>query len=100
MGRKKGCDNKKIVLIVSLLARNPEGLWLRRLAKEAGLSPMTVSKYADTVLKPLIEDVSLGNEGKSIIRVIRLKSLVIERLRDGKDLNQILKILAMMEKVS
>ena len=100
MGRKKGPSPQKIAALVSILARNPDGMWLRKLAKEAGMSPMTVSKYANTTLKPFLEDVSLASEKRSILRILRLKSFVIEKLREGKDLNQILKILALVEKIS
>jgi hypothetical protein len=99
MGRKKGFDEKKIRTIVGVLVSHPEGLWLRRIAKETGYSPMTVSHYLETVLAPLIEDVSLGGEGKPLLRVVRLKAFVVERLGQGQDLRQIMKLLKMFSKV-
>ena len=62
MGRKKGFDEKKIAAIVGILYSNPEGIWIRRIAREVGMDHKTVSKYVDTVLKPLVVDVSLAGE--------------------------------------
>ena len=82
MGRKKGFDKRKITSIIGVLANNPEGLWLRRIAEETKLHPSTVTKYIDTLLKPLVEDVSLGGTGKPLLRVIKLKPFVLERLHE------------------
>ncbi len=99
MGRKRGFDEKKIVSIIGLLASNPDGLWLRRIAVELNLSPTTVSKYIDGILKPLVEDVSLGGSGKPLLRVIRLRPFVLERLAEGKKIKQIMKMLDIMNKI-
>jgi hypothetical protein len=99
MGRKKGFDKKKIIAIVSVLANNPDGLWLRRIAEETKLHPSTVTKYIDTLLKPLLEDISLGGSGKPLLRVIRLKPMVIERLQKGQSIDQIMKILKLMDQL-
>ena len=100
MGRKKGHDNRKMVVIFSVLASNPDGLWLRRLAKESALSPATVSHYLNTALKSLIEEVSLGEgDKKTLLRVIKLKPFVFEKLQEGKDINEILKLLKLIEKI-
>ncbi|MEM7819529.1 MAG: hypothetical protein QXD48_01730 [Candidatus Aenigmatarchaeota archaeon] len=99
MGRKKGFDNKKIGIIISILLANPDGIWLRRIAEEAKLSPATVAHYIETVLVPFVEDVSIGKEGKPLLRVIRLKPFVAERLKEGKSLNQIMKFLGILRKI-
>ncbi len=99
MGRKKGFDEKKIAKIVSVLAANPDGLWLRQIAKQAGYSPTTVAHYLKTVLAPLIDDVSLGPDSKPLLRVVKLKPFVIERLQSGSNLQQIMKILRLMSKI-
>ena len=99
MGRKKGFDKHKVVKIIEVLARNPDGIWIRRIAGELKLSPTTVTKYIDTVLKPLVEDVSLGGSGKPLLRVIRLKPFVLERLHEGKSIEQTMKILHLMNKI-
>ena len=98
MGRKKGFDERKIQSIVRALIDNPDGLWLRNIAKITGFSPPTVSHYLDTVLKPLVEESSLG-EGKPIIRVIKLKPFVFERLQEGRSLADIMKILRLIGKI-
>jgi len=96
MGRKKDFDEKKITSIVGYLARNPGGVWLRQIAKNVALSPATVAKYMDSVLKPLVEDTRLGDGSKPLLRVIRLKPAILDELGKGKDLQHILKILKMM----
>ena len=60
MGRKRGFDEKKIAAIVGILYNNPDGTWIRRIAREAGMDNHTVAKYVDTVLRALVEDVSLA----------------------------------------
>jgi len=97
-GRKKGYDGKKIAAIVEVLFKNPDGVWLRRIAEETKLSPGTVSRYLDTILNPLIETTTLG-ENKPILRVIRLRPLAIEKIREGQDIGQIIKLLGLMKRV-
>lgn len=99
MGRKKGFDERKIGKIVAVLLAHPDGIWLRRIAKEAGYSPTTVSHYVEGVLAPLIEDTSLG-DGKPLLRIIRLRPFVLERLQEGRDIKQIMKILRLMNKIN
>ena len=98
MGRKKGPDKRKIALILSVLVRNPDGIWLRKLAEEAKISPSTTSNYIDKTLKDLVEDISLGDYEKPLIRIIKLKSFVLERLHQGDSLDKVLKILRLMDK--
>ena len=45
MGRKKGPDPRKIRLIKETLIKNPEGLWIREIARKTGLDDSTVSRY-------------------------------------------------------
>lgn len=99
MGRKKGFDNGKISAVIKVLVANPDGMWLRRIAEEVGLSPATIAKYVEGVLKPLVDDVSLGESGKPIIRVIKLKPVVLERLQEGKNINEIMKLLRILNKI-
>jgi hypothetical protein len=98
MGRKKGFDKKKIGAIIGILARNPDGIWIRQIARYTKIHHSTVTKYVDTILKPLVEDVSLGSSGKPLLRVIRLKPFVLERLGEGKSIDQIMKILQLVDK--
>jgi hypothetical protein len=99
MGRKKGLDKKKIGAIIGVLIENQDGIWLRRIAEETNLSPSTVSHYIETALRPLIEETSLGKTAKPLLRVIRLKPFVIERLQEGRDINQVMKVLDLMKKI-
>ncbi len=96
MGRKPGFDNTKISSIITALTRYPDGIWLRRLGEETGLNHATVAKYINGLLKPLVEDTALGGKTKPLLRVIRLKSNVLDELAKGKDIQQIMKILRMM----
>lgn len=98
VGRKKGFDEKKIGKIISVLAANPDGIWLRRIAKEAKISPSTATLYVEGILATLVEDTSLGT-GKPLLRVIRLKPFVLEKLQEGRDIRQIMKILRLMGKI-
>ncbi|HLC67630.1 MAG TPA: hypothetical protein VJI12_01985 [archaeon] len=99
MGRKKGFNEGKIRIIVATLAANPDGMWLRRISRETGYSPATVAHYLETVLAPLIEDVSLGSGGKPLLRVVRLKQAVLERLQSGQDIRQIMRLIKMFSRV-
>ena len=93
MGRKPGFDQKKAENIVKVLAQHPDGVWVRRIAEEAALHPTTVTKYLEGILSPLIEDVSLAGRERPILRIVRLKTYVVERLQEGKTAEEILKLL-------
>ena len=96
MGRKKGFDEKKIGAIIVALYNNPDGMWIRRLGKATSLHPSTVSRYVDTVLKPLIEDVSLAGENRAMLRIIRLKPFVTEKLAEGRNIQQIMRLMKLL----
>lgn len=101
MGRKAGYNPKTIASLMAILASKPEGLWLRRLAKEAGLHPSTVSKYLAGPLKPFIESSSLGAPGeKPLLIVVRLKPVVLQRLAEGASIADIMKLLSLIETAS
>lgn len=100
MGRKKGFDKRKIGAIIGVLAKKPDGIWIRQIARYTKMHNSTVTKYVDTILKPLVEDVSLGSTEKPLLRVIRLKPYVIERLSEGKTIDQVMKILQLMDKIA
>lgn len=100
MGRKKGFNSKKIGLILSVLMKNQDGMWIREIARQTRMHPTTVTKYVEGVLKPLLDDVSLGNTSKHLLRIIKLKPFVIERLEQGQSLDKIMKMLNLMNKIS
>jgi DNA-binding IclR family transcriptional regulator len=93
MGRKPGFDQKKVENIVKVLVKYPEGIWVRKIAEEAALHPSTVTKYLEGILSPLIEDVSLAGRERPILRIVRLKTFVVERLQEGKTIQEILNLL-------
>ena len=96
MGKKRGLDDKKIAVIIGVLYNNPDGIWLRRIAREAKMDDHTVARYVNSVLRPLVEDVSLAGENKAMLRVIRLKPFVIEKLAEGRNIQQILRIMQLL----
>ena len=97
MGRRRGFDKGKISRIVSVLYSHQDGVWIRQIARETSMHHNTVTKYVDTVMKPLVEDVSLGRQSKPMLRVIRLKPLVVQKLQEGRSLDQILRLLEIIK---
>ncbi|MBI4014775.1 MAG: hypothetical protein HY365_02370 [Candidatus Aenigmarchaeota archaeon] len=100
MGRKQGFDGRKISSIVSVLVRNPDGIWVRQIARELKISPMTVSKYAAGILKPLLEETRLGAGQKTMLLVLRLKPVVLQQIRQGRDINEIMKTARTISKIN
>lgn len=98
-GRPPGPDMNKVAIILRVLAEAPDGLWLREVARRANVNPMTVSNYANTILRPFLEDVSLGSEEKPILRVLRLKPWVIEKIKKGASLRELLRFSDIMKRV-
>lgn len=99
MGRKPGLNSQKIGRILSVLVSNTDGIWLREIARQTGYSHATVARYINSALKPLLEDVSLGKSERPLLRVIRLKPFVLERLQEGKSMDQIMRMLRVMESI-
>ena len=97
MGRKRGFDKKKIGAIVTVLYQNPDGIWISRIAEQTKLHPTTVTKYVEGVLRPLVEDVSLAGKERAYLRIIKPKPFVLEKLQQGRNIQQILRLLKMME---
>jgi DNA invertase Pin-like site-specific DNA recombinase len=62
-------DPEKIKKIKRVLRESPQGLWIREIARRAGMSKSTVSKYINEYMKDDIEDVWK----KEFIRIVRLK---------------------------
>lgn len=69
-GRKPGPDQDKIDLIITMLKANPQGLWIRELARLTSLKRSTISLYINTYLADKIEN--LHNKVLPV-RMIRLK---------------------------
>ena len=99
MGRKPGLNSQKMGRIMSILAANPDGIWIREIARQCKYSHATVARYVNTALKPFLEDVSLGPSERPLLRVVRLKPYVIERLQEGKSMDQIMKMMKLIERI-
>jgi hypothetical protein len=94
MPRPKGVDPAKMASIFKVLTKYPEGTWIRRLAKEAGVHPTTATKYVEGPLAPMVEISSLGSgEGRPLLKVVRLKPIVLQRLEEGLTFEQIMRLL-------
>ena len=100
MGRRAGFDEKKIGSIIVVLYQNPDGIWISRIAEVTKLHPTTVTKYIEGILANLVEDTTLAGKTRAYLRIIRLKPFVIEKLREGRDIRQIMKLLRLMSKIS
>ncbi|MBI2583498.1 MAG: hypothetical protein HYW25_02425 [Candidatus Aenigmarchaeota archaeon] len=99
MARPKN-DPKKIVAIVQVLARYPDGTWIRSIARDAKLHPTTVSHYLSGPLMFLVEESTLGSpDRKPLMRIVRLKPDVLDRLRQGDTVKQVIRLAGLLEKV-
>ena len=100
MGRKPGLNSQKIARIFGVLAANPDGVWLRDLARQCKCTHATISRYiVNSSVSPLLIDQTVGNPEKPALRYIRLKPFVLERLQEGKSLDQIMRMLRVMESI-
>ncbi len=98
MGRRKGPDINKIALIVKALYEYRNGLWIRQLSRICRIPLSTTSYYVDKVLRPILEDARIGDE-TTILRVIKLKDGIIEKLDDGENINSIIKYMSVLKKI-
>jgi predicted transcriptional regulator len=69
---KKGPDIEKIKLIRKVLRKNPQGLWVREIARKTGLDKSTVSIYLAKYMENEIEDTHPHVKG-DVIKVVKLK---------------------------
>jgi len=72
MSRIKGPDIEKVKLIREVLSKNPKGLWVREIARKAGLDKSTVSRYLAEYMQGDIGDAYPKVKG-NLIRVVKLK---------------------------
>lgn len=72
MSRIKGPDIEKIKLIREVLSESPKGLWVREIARKAGLDKSTVSRYLAEYMQGEIEDAYPKVKG-DLIKIVRLK---------------------------
>lgn len=70
MGRRKGPDVNKVTKITEVLKRNPQGLWIREIARQAKLTKSTTHRYVTEYMKNQVEGVL---EIKGLVKFVRLK---------------------------
>ena len=66
---KKGSDKKKIEKIRKILKENPQGLWVREIARKARLDKSTVSIYLSKYIKNEVEMISISG----LVKIYKLK---------------------------
>jgi response regulator of citrate/malate metabolism len=71
MKRGKGLDENKIRKILGVLKQNPQGLWIREIARRAMLSTTTTQRYLREFLQDRIEEVVTVKGG--LVKFVRLK---------------------------
>lgn len=69
---RKGPDKNKIELIRQVLRKNPNGLWVREIARKTDLDKSTVSIYLAKYMHDEIEDTFPNVKGE-LIKVVKLK---------------------------
>ena len=97
-GRPEGPDIRKASRIIKILYEYPDGLWLRRLARETRLPVSTVSYYVNNILKSALDNVGYTENGKYFgIRLVKLKPLVIKNLERGITIKKLIEIMKIMK---
>jgi len=66
---KKGFDEGKVKKIRSVLKNNPQGLWVREIARRAGLDKSTVSIYLSSYMREDVEVLSISG----LVKIYKLK---------------------------
>ena len=66
---KKGYDEVKIEKIINVLKANPNGLWVREIARKSGLDKSTVSIYLSKYMKEKVTVTSISN----LVKIYKLK---------------------------
>ena len=98
-GRKPGPDPETARKIIQVLINNPDGVWIRELGKQAGVHPTTATKYVEGVLAPMVDIQLLGsNSEKPLLKVVKLKTIVIEKLEQGQKISEILRFLDILKR--
>ncbi len=73
MGREAGPDKSKLNKIKKVLKENPDGLWVREIARQANLDKSTVSIYLEKHLAGEVEEVFVSDN--RWIKIVRLRKL-------------------------
>jgi hypothetical protein len=96
MARRPGYAPQRIASILAVLAKHPEGIWMRKLESEAGLDKKTIRRYIEGPLAPVVEVTALGE--KPLLKVVRLKPAVFQRLGEGQNLEQVIRLMGLIER--
>jgi len=72
MPRPKGPDEIKIQKIRTILKENPQGIWVREIARKSNLDDSTVSRYLAEYMADEIEYTHPYVKG-DLIKVVKLK---------------------------
>lgn len=64
--------------ILDALAKAPEGLWIREIARKTGLKPMTVTYYVNKHPE-LFDDDAVPGAHKPVFRLVRLRKGALSR---------------------
>jgi hypothetical protein len=75
----------RITRIVSLLAANPDGLWLRQLSMQTKIPPASLHRYIENELFDIVDSLGVKDDkGKYFgLRIIRLKPKITEVIETG-----------------
>ena len=65
---KKGFDKLKVEKIKDVLRKNPQGLWVREIARKTGLDKSTASIYLSKYMKREVEVLSISG----LVKIYRL----------------------------
>lgn len=78
MGRHKSADRTNLNKIISVLLKNPDGLWIREISRRTGLKPTSVVYHIEQ--NPfLFEDQTAEGPKKPVFRLIRLRRGAISK---------------------
>lgn len=67
---KKGPDKNKIAKLEAVLRKNPQGLWIREISRQAKISKSTTHRYLTEYMKEQIEEISNVND---LVKFVKLK---------------------------
>jgi hypothetical protein len=75
----------RINKIISVLAANPDGIWLRQLASQTKIPPSSIHRYIEGELSDIVDSLGVKDDkGKYFgLRIIRLKPKIIEVIESG-----------------
>lgn len=70
MGRRAGPSNKKILEIKQCLKKHSNGIWIREIARQTGISKSTVHRYISQFMKDDVKEVISISK---LVKIFKLK---------------------------